>query len=79
MKVEIKLSQGYTAPTILILTDQMTDKITDLVKQLSEPPPKLIVGYSNNTLHSLEPQQIIQVYTESGKIKAITNDGAFNI
>ncbi|MGN1415807.1 MAG: LytTR family DNA-binding domain-containing protein [Oscillospiraceae bacterium] len=77
MDIEIKIDPSYKIPKVIVLTDKVTEKINALVSRLSEDEPQLIAGFQDNVLQILEQGEIIRVYSSSGKIFAVTEDGEF--
>lgn len=47
MKVEIKIDESCAEPKIVILTDRVTDEISEIVKRLSLDQPPMIVGFKD--------------------------------
>ncbi len=79
MKVEIKLDSAYPQPLAIILTDSVTDEVTDAVRKLSEEGPHLLSGIRNQRLEVLQPQQITRVYAAAGKVYAATAKGEYQL
>lgn len=79
MDIEIKLDPDYTNPKIIVLTSEVTPQVTALVEKLSSKPDDFIVGYDNDQLYMLDPNQIIKIYSENQKIFAQTNEKTFNL
>lgn len=71
MDVEVKLDENCASPHIIILTDKITDEITELVQRLSDTTPKIIVGSIDGKLTVLEPDDIIQIYACCGRVIAV--------
>lgn len=71
MDVEVKLDESCKNPHIIILTDRITDEITELVQRLSDTTPKIIVGSIDGKLTVLEPDDIVRIYACCGKVIAV--------
>ena len=76
MQVEIKLDGSYTDPKAIILTASMTEEVSSAVKKLSEEPP-LLLGYKGEMIEILEENDLIQMYANSGKVFAVTQQGEY--
>ena len=58
MQVEIKIDTACTEPKIIVLTDRITDEVSDIVKKLSDDAPQILSGFRENTLEILEQNDI---------------------
>lgn len=79
MQVEIKIDSSYTEPKILILTDSVTEDISNIVKKLSEDVPQIISGSRDNKIEVLDPAKLIRIYANTGKIFAVTDKGEYTL
>lgn len=77
MQVEIKLDGSYTDPKAIILTASMTEEVSSVVKKLSEEPPPLLLGYKGEMIEILEENDLIQMYANTGKVFAVTQQGEY--
>ncbi len=77
MQVEIKLDGSYTDPKAIILTASMTEEVSSAVKKLSEEPPPLLLGYKGEMIEILEENDLIQMYANTGKVFAVTQQGEY--
>lgn len=79
MKIEIKIDAACTEPQVIIVTDQMTDEVNQLVQRISDETPKVLVGFLGDTLKILEERQIIRIYALAGKVIAVTEEGEYTL
>jgi len=79
MQIEIKIDDSCKDPKIIVVTNEMTDEINLLLKQLSEDTPQIIAGFSGEAVTILEQEEIIRIYAEAGKVFAITTKGEYNV
>lgn len=79
MQIEIKLDSSCKEPKVIVLTDQMTEEVNDIVKKLSEETPRMIAGFQESTLKILDQSDIIRIYAADGKIFAVTEDGEYTL
>ena len=77
MQVEIKLDGSYSDPKAIILTASMTEEVSSAVKKLSEEPPPLLLGYKGEMIEILEENDLIQMYANTGKVFAVTQQGEY--
>lgn len=79
MEVEIKIDSACTEPRILIITDAVTEEISSLVRKLSEDGPQLISGCRNDKVEVLEPEELVRIYANAGKVYAVTGKGEYTL
>lgn len=79
MKVEIKIDSSCTEPRILIITDVVTEEINSLVRKLSEDVPRLISGSRDDKVEVLEPEGLVRIYANAGKVYAVTGKGEYTL
>lgn len=77
MKVEIKIDESCAEPKIVILTDRVTDEISEIVKRLSLDQPPMLVGFKDGQAAMLELSQIYRVYASEGRVYAEAKSGAY--
>ena len=58
MKIEIKIDDTATETKVIIVTREVTESVQTLVKRLSEEHPKVIAGFSEDTVRLLEQEEI---------------------
>lgn len=79
MDVEIKLDKSCAQPHIIILTDKITDEITELVQRLSDDSPKVITGCIDDKLVILNPDDIVRIFACDGKVTAVTDSKEYTL
>ncbi len=79
LQVEIKIDAACTEPKIIVLTDRITDEVSDIVKKLSDDAPQILSGFRENTLEILEQNDIYRFYASAGKIYAETEKGEYTL
>ena len=77
MQVEIKIDKECKEAKLIIITDQMTDELDAIVRQLSSSNPKLITGFKEGNAKILEPSEIYRIYAESGRVFAECENGKY--
>ena len=55
----------------------MTEEVSSAVKKLSEEPPPLLLGYKGEMIEILEENDLIQMYANTGKVFAVTQQGEY--
>lgn len=79
MEIELKIDSAYQETKVLILSNELTDEVKEVLNKLSEEAPRLLTGFQADTVKVLEQAQIIHCYAENGKVFAVTKDGAYTV
>ncbi|WP_107728223.1 LytTR family DNA-binding domain-containing protein [Desmospora activa] len=79
MKVEVSIDPSCKEPKIIILTDKMTDEITELIKRLSESTMDSLAVFSHRGVVIISCKDIIRIYTEKQKVYVQTKDGIYTV
>ena len=77
MKIEIKLDNTCKEPRIVVICDKITQDIDALVKRLSGEMPQILAGFKDDSLEILDEEEIIHIFTDSGKVVASTKKGKY--
>lgn len=80
MQVEIQIDENFPEPKVIVKTNKMTERIQELVKNLSDDESsKMIAGFREDTVELLEQEDIIRIYSSSGKVYAVTKQHEYVI
>lgn len=79
MKIEIKIDDTAPETKVIIVTPEMTESVQALVKRLSEEQPRVIAGFSGDTVRLLEQNEILRIYAAEGKVFAATEKDEFTL
>lgn len=79
MQVEIKIDKDCSEPKVIIITDEMTDEINTLIKNVSQTTPSRLVGYKNKTATLIDITEIFKIYSASGKVFAVTENSEYTL
>jgi DNA-binding LytR/AlgR family response regulator len=77
MQIEIKIDEQYDDLKILILANKMTEEVNEILNKLSETQPIALVGFIDDSLEILKPEDVIRVYSENQKVLAQTDKNKF--
>ena len=77
MQVEIKIDSAYVEPKIIIMTAAMTEDVNIIIEKLSKETPQIISGSKNEKIEVIEQEDLIRVYSNSGKVFAVTDKGEY--
>ncbi len=79
MQIEVKIDSACREPRVIVMADQMTDEVAEILKRLSAQSPQLIAGFRDGEVSLLEQAEIIRVYAAEGKVFAATEDGVYQL
>ena len=79
VKYEIKIDAACGEPKVVIFTAEMTDEVNALIKKLSEDSPVVISGFKDDKIEILDPNDLIRVYANTGKVVAVTSRGDYSL
>ena len=79
MQVEIKIDTNCAEPKVIVITDKMTDEISELVKRISEQTPSVLVGFKDDNASILDYEKVIRFYSANQKVYAVTEDAEYTI
>lgn len=77
--IEVRIDARYTQPRIIIMTDRVTEEVSQLLQRLSEESPRMIAGFREGRVELLEQADIIRVHASGGKVYATTEKGEFQL
>lgn len=77
MQIEIKIDENCKEPKIIVVTEKMTEEISEIMKKLAAAQTKTIAGFKDDTVEILEPDHIFRIYASNGKVFAQTNHGEY--
>ncbi|PIE96906.1 LytTR family DNA-binding domain-containing protein [Bacillus fungorum] len=79
MKFEVSINPSYKEPKIIILTDKMTDEISDIMKRLSEARMDSLAVFSERGVEIVECKDIVRIYAEKQKVFLQTVAGIYTV
>jgi len=79
VQVEIKVDTDCNETKVIIVTDKMTDEISELVKKISEQTSSVLAGFKDDVVSVLDYGDIVRFYTASQKVYAVTESGEYTV
>ena len=79
MQIEIQSDEKCREPKIIVITDQMTEEVSEIVKKLSQEQTRTIAGFQDDTVELLESDSLFRLYASNGKVFAQTNRGDYQL
>ena len=79
MQVEIKVETSCNETKVIIITDKMTDEISELVKKISEQTSSVLAGIKDDVVSILDYGKIVRFYTANQRVYAVTESGEYTV
>lgn len=81
MKLNIKIDANIEEPEAWIMTSRMTDEVNKVVDFISKLDDRttVISGMKDDKVELLEPESLVRIYAEEGKVFARTENGLYQI
>lgn len=70
MEVEVKIEEKYEKPKIVIYTNKLDTKISDLIENISNLEQKKLKMYKDEKMYIFRQEDIEDIYSEEGKVYA---------
>lgn len=77
MQVEIKIDTSCAETKVIIVTNKMTEDISELAKRISEQKSSVLVGFKEDNASVLDCAEIIRLYSANQKVYAVTKNGEY--
>ena len=75
MQIEVQIDETVRETKVVIVTPQMDEAVSDLMRRISEESPQVIAGFSQGAVCLLEQAEIIRCFACDGKVFAVTAAG----
>jgi len=79
VQVEIKVDASCSETKVIILTDKMTEEVSELVKKISEQASSVLAGFRGDVVSVLDYGKIVRFYTANQKVYAVTESGEYTV
>ncbi len=77
MKIEIRIDSSYSEPHVIVLTDHISGEVTAIMQRLSDETTEMLTGMKDECLEIIDPDDVVRIYSESGKVFAETTAGEY--
>ncbi|MGN1025263.1 MAG: LytTR family DNA-binding domain-containing protein [Faecousia sp.] len=79
MQIEIQIDENVKEPKIIVITDKMTEEVSEILKKLSEERGQTIAGFKDDIVNVLEPDSLFRIYASNSKVFAQTDHGEYQL
>ena len=77
MKVKIEIEENCQECQVIIINHAMDSEVEEIVRKLKETFPQVLTGIINDTLEIINPETIIRVYAQNGKVYVSSTKGEY--
>ena len=75
MQIKIQIDSACAEPELVIRAAAVTEEVQALIARLSDARSSTIAGFAGDTVHLLQPDEILRIYAQQQKVYAQTLDG----
>ncbi len=79
VNIEIKIDENCTEPRLILITSNVTDEVNEIIKRLSSSQLEMLIGFKNEELIVLNPNEIYRAYALNGKVYAETENSTLTL
>lgn len=79
MQIEIKIDECAKETKVIIVTPEMDETVSELMKRISKDRPQVIAGFSDDVVCLLDQADIYRIYTQDGKVLCKAQSGTWNL
>ncbi len=79
MKIELSIDPTCEEPRLLIITNEVTDEITEIMRLLSPDSLERVSAYTHRGVKVVDIQNIVRIYTENKKVYIQTAKGVAEV
>ncbi len=79
MKIEIVIDESCIEPRVTVRTREITPEVSELVKRCAESQAAYLIGYRDEKIELLPPDDVLRVYADQQKVFAQTDAGTFTL
>ncbi len=79
MKVEIKIEKDCVEPKIIVVTDKMTEELSNAVKYITQSSAQVIIGYKDDTAEILDRSDIVRIYSANKHVYAVKGNTEYRL
>lgn len=77
MEIEIKLDESRKTPKVIILTDKITDEVSELVQRLKTSNREIVSGIKDGCVEIINVSSLVRIYASDKKVMIRTDNGEF--
>ena len=79
MQIEIVEDANCKELKIIIITQNISYEVNEIIKKLSEESPQILLGFRDGAASILNEAELYRIYSANSKIYAITDNGEYTL
>lgn len=68
MEIEIKLDESMTTPKLIIITDKITDEVSEIIERIKVSGKEIVSGEKGGIIEMIKVRDIVRIYSENKRI-----------
>ncbi len=68
MKIEIKIDKKCSDINVIVMTDEITEEVNEIIRKLSNSQPQMIIGFNDDNADIIDPDRIKRIYSSNQKV-----------
>lgn len=77
MDIQIKIDSTATTPKVIILTDKMTEEISELISRIKSSNREIVSGIQDDHVEIIKVSQVVRIYSSNKKVYIKTDSDEF--
>ena len=77
MQIEVQIQPGCREPRVVVYADRMSEEVQAILTRLEAGQSRLLLGFRGEEATVLQPESLLRIYVESGRVYASTEQGVY--
>lgn len=77
MQIEVQIQPGCREPRVVVYADRMSEEVQAILTRLEAGRSRLLLGFRGEEATVLQPESLMRIYVESGRVYASTEQGVY--
>ena len=77
MDIEIKIDENYKDIKVIILAQMINNEVNRIISKLNSDSINFLAGFKDDNVVILDEEIIVNIYANSGKVFAVTDNGEY--
>jgi len=77
MQIEVQIQPGCREPRVVVYADRMSEEVQTILTRLEAGQSRLLLGFRGEEATVLQPESLLRIYAENGRVYAATEQGIF--
>ena len=79
MQVEVRIERDCAETRVIVVAERMDDAVRSLLDRIGAGGSAPLIGFSEGGATVLDPDSLIRVYAENGRVLAVTENGTYTL